>query len=180
MTYRKLTAGQVREINALEETTEAPLNFETQLKVGQRFEVQTAKALRKAGIDFKAATRAQQFKGFDFITDDGYKIECKLDTYCSKNGNLFIELTQGKQNGSQGLGCIFTSTADIILFSTGVKVYAFSPLFLRTWFALKSPTLTLKSVSTNSTGVLYPVDDSLDSFCALGDLADFLTELVGG
>lgn len=184
MAYTKLTASQKREHPL---TTDQPpvtraelddavkaYDFQEQLKIGQTFETQTSIALKKAGVTFRPATMKEQFEGFDFVTARGVKIECKLDNYCQTNGNLFIELTQGNK-----LGCIFTTTADILLFSTTEKVYVFTPLELREWFARNSQTLTLKTVSTNTTGVLYPVEDALDEWCSIENLHQYLRQFAG-
>jgi hypothetical protein len=185
MAYQKLTASQKRRHpltagnEALIEESELDgavkqYNFHEQLQVGKTFEAQTYTALKKANVTFREATLAEQFLGFDFITARGVKIECKLDTYCQKNGNLFIELTQGSK-----LGCIFTTTADVILFSTTQKVYVFTPLELRVWFANNSQTLTLKTVSTNTTGVLYPVEDALDEWVSIENFDKYLRQFAG-
>jgi hypothetical protein len=157
MTFRKLGAGERRELAK-------PYDFHEQLKIGEAFETQVKEALSEAGLFYRSASMAEQRRGIDIIS--AYKnIECKFDSYARNNGKLFIELTQG-----DALGCIFSTTADIILFSTGVKVYCFEPIELRLWFAKHSQNLTLKRVSTGSTGVLFPVT-SAETFCELSDLS---------
>jgi len=147
-------------------------NFYTQLSIGKGFEAVTSHALDRIGAIHREATLSEQFKGYDFLLADGTKIECKLDTYASKNGRIFLELTQGKT-----LGCIFTTGADIILFSTGLKVYSFTPKYLREWFAAHSESLKLLTVSTGSTGVTYPLQPD-DLHCDIEQLPQFLEELL--
>ena len=157
MSFRKVGAGERRELAK-------PYDFHEQLKIGEVFESQVKEALSDRGVFYREATMDEQRKGVDIISV-GKNIECKFDSYARSNGKLFIELTQ-----CDSLGCIFTTTADVILFSTGVKVYCFEPIELRLWFAKNSRNLTLKRVSTGSTGVLFPVT-SAATFCQLSELS---------
>lgn len=152
MAYKKLTAQEKRDYTApvLETTPTVQYEFHAQLAIGKKFEDEVAEALNSAKIGYRPATMPEQFQGYDFITVRGLKLECKLDV--RDNGKVFIELTQGKT-----LGCIFTTTADVILFKSGQRVYFFSPLQIRLWFAKHCQTLQLKTVSTGSTGVLMPL-----------------------
>lgn len=150
MTYRKLTAQEKREYTPPVPKVPVQYEFHTQLAVGKKFEDEVAEALTSAKIGYRPATMPEQFLGYDFITESLMTIECKLDT--RDNGVVFIELTQGKT-----LGCIFTTTADVILFKSGERVYFFTPLAIRMWFAKHCQSLTLKTVSTGSTGVLMPL-----------------------
>lgn len=153
MAYKKLTAQEKREYTAPVPKTTSPAiqyEFHAQLAVGKKFEDEVGEALNFSKIGYRPATMPEQFLGYDFLTESGLKLECKLDT--RDNGVIFIELTQGKT-----LGCIFTTTADVILFKSGNRVYFFTPLQIRLWFAKHCQNLPLKTVSTGSTGVLMPL-----------------------
>ena len=152
MAYKKLTAQEKREYTppVPKAQIKPQYEFHAQLAVGKKFEDEVVEALSAAKIGYRPATMPEQFLGYDFLTESMLKIECKLDT--RDNGVIFIELTQGKT-----LGCIFTTTADVILFKSGQRVYFFTPIQIRLWFAKHCQNLPLKTVSTGSTGVLMPL-----------------------
>lgn len=83
--------------------------FQGQLKVGKALESYIASILGA-----EEATMEQQRSGIDMVCKSGTTIETKLDVKSVKSGNFFAELTTGSRPG-----CMFTSSADIIIICLG-------------------------------------------------------------
>jgi len=154
----------------------ARLSFTQQLKVGKQLEEYLLEILGAEPVDME-----QQRRGIDMVCSNGVTVEAKLDVRGAKSGNFFAELQTGNKPG-----CMFTSTADIIVICIGSP--GNYPMFLTNSSRFSAAMITfnqkkLKTVTCrnpggySSKGMLVPFR-LLKEFCVIVESESQFIEYV--